>query len=1090
MMRLVFLALLLVSPVRADVVGYYRFPAIHGDTVVFAAEGDLWRVPITGGSAMRLTTHDGNEAFPKFSPDGRWLAFSGEYGGNVDVYVMPATGGEPQRLTFHPGRDEVVAWRPSGRSIVFRSRRSSGQRAERRLFEVPVTGGYPHIIEVGLASLASFSPDGRYIAFNRLSREFNTWKRYRGGTAQDIWIGDLEQHSFTRLTDFDGTDRFPMWFDGRVYFLSDRDGRLNIHSIGPDGSDAAQHTFHSEYDARWPDMHDGRIVYMYAGDLRLLDVRTGVDERIDITLPTDRVHRRLRFEDATETPVVYALNEDGSRLAVSSRGEMWTLPVAGGRTIALTESSGVRERSPVFSPDGERIACITDETGEQEIAIFGSAGHEPHRILTHENKGWTFDPIWSPDGSMIAYSDLEFTLRIVDVESGETTVIDTDAGWEIEQYSFSPDSRYLAYTVPYKAWSMDKSIFIYDIAMGESHAITTRYTGDSDPVWDPAGEYLYFLSSRSYNPILCDLDFEHIVTRSIVPCVVILRADGLSPLLPDEVRERDDRASNEYVEDEFEMDGDEIPEVVIDFDGIERRVVELPVEPGNYRTLSAVDGRIFYGSRPIEGMLDEVWGEEDIEPRTTLHVYDFAEREETVFLDMIRDYTISGDGSTIAYRIGDEIEIASTDASPDEPDETIDPTQLRVAVNPQQEWSQIFHEAWRLERDFYWAPNMAGLDWKHVRDQYAPLLPRISTRSELNDLVGQVIGELGTSHTYIWGGDTEDADSIGVGLLGADLEPAPDADAYRFTRILQPEVWETDTPAPLTVSHTRVSDGDYLFAINGHALSAVDNVYERLADLAGAQVLLTIGSMPDRSDARDIQIEALVSERQLRYRDWCRQRREWVDARSDGKIGYIHLPDMDSDGLIAFVKGYYPQINKDGLIIDVRYNGGGFVSGMIIERLARTLWASDHVRRGQGFTYPERVHRGHKAVLINYFAGSDGDIFPESFKIRKLGPVIGTRTWGGVCGMRADKAFIDGGMCSQPEFAWWEPVRGWGLENTGVVPDVEVDILPADSAAGRDPQLDRAIDELLRRIEEDPIEPMDRPAFPKRSLPVHRPVDR
>ncbi|NOG53913.1 MAG: hypothetical protein HND57_06225 [Planctomycetes bacterium] len=1081
----------------AGVEGYYQFPAVHGDTIVFTAEGDLWKGSIIGGTASRLTTHDGTEAFARISPDGQWIAFSAEYDGNVDVYVMSFEGSEPQRLTFHPTRDEVVAWKPDSSAVVFRSRRVA-VRWEHHLYEVPVDGGHPAQVPVGSGALCSYSDDGQTIAYNRLGGESRTWKRYTGGTTQDIWLADLSNGSFRQLTTWEGSDRFPMWYNGRLYYLSDADGkRMNIHSMRPNGSDRQQHTFHTEYDARWPDLHDGRIVYMYAGGLSVLDLSTGTSTAINMTIASDRTHRRAHFEDATATLERYELNQEGDRLVITSRGEIWNCPVEEGRVIQVAESSGTRQREAVFAPDGQTIACITDETGEQEIALYTADGSK-YEVLTSGGQGWVFAPVWSPDGTRIAYSDLTMSLYIVDSETGDRQLVESCPDWEIEEYVFSPDNRYLAYTRPDRAWGSRSDICVYEIETQQTHVITTKFSHDHDPAWDPDGRYLYFLSSRSYNPLIGERDFNHVVTETTKICGVILQADGLRPSLPHELYEgtgwfKDEEGTDDDDEIVPEEEGiaanepaEEVDEdVVIDFDGLLERVFELPTPARNCGDLAASSECLYYISFPSDRVLDEVWGEADTRARNTLYCFDLYEAEEEALIEGLIDYVLSGDMTTVAVRLADDILVGPVEAllgaGAEGLEDGFSPSDLRLKVTPAEEWAQIFKEAWRLQRDFYFVENMAGLDWDLMYERYSALLPRLGTRQELNDLIGQLIGELGTSHTYVWGGDLEAAPWVGVGLLGADVEPDQQADAHQFVNILRPEAWETESLSPLTMTHADVQTGEYLFAINGHELTASDNVYEHLANLPGDQVLLTVGAQADGSDTRDVQIQTLPDDRDLRYRDWCRRNREYVAQASGGRIGYFHLPDMDAAGLIRFVQGFYPQVDTDGLIIDVRYNGGGWVSQMIIERLARTAWAYDFTRRGKPSSYPDKVHVGPKAVLINQFAGSDGDIFPESFKLRKLGPVIGMRTWGGVVGIRGDKSFVDGGLSTQPEFAWWEPGRGWGLENRGVEPDITVDILPADELAGRDPQLQRAIAEVLDALVENPPYRPSKPAPPDKT---------
>lgn len=1094
--------LALAAPTFATEQGYYRFPAIHGDRIVFAAEEDLWQVGIDGGRAVRLTTHAGAEAFPKFSPDGRWLAFSAEYGGNVDVYVMPGAGGVPQRLTYHPDADEVLGWLPDSSAVAFRSRRASASR-DYLLYTVPVEGGLPTEVPIGPTALVAYAPDGHQIALCQHSREFRTWKRYLGGRAQDIWVGDLETGEFAQLTDWEGTDRFPMWYEGRIYYLSDRGGRLNIYSAMPDGSDLQQHTDHEEYDARWPDLQDGRIVYMYGGELWLLDLATGETGAVSIELPSDRVQWLPRFENAARTFESYDLDFNGERVVVSSRGEIWVRPVEPGRTISLCQTSGVRERLPAFGPDGERIAAITDETGEQELVLFDAAGKAPRRILTDRDKGWLFGPVWSPDGKHLAYSDLTMNLFLVDAETGETTHVDGNDIWEIYQYVFSPDGKWLAYTMNVQEEVL--SLFLYDIENRQRHVITTDFTNDHSPVWDPQGRFLYFLSERTLNPLLGQRDFEFIVDNATRPYVLILREDGVSPFLPKELqpKEGDDKQDEEEEkpeelmtpEEKAEKEAEEaaapkpareLPKMRIDVEGLGDRVVEVPVAPGDYSQLRATEDKLFYMASPNRGLREGVAYGDKWRRHTQLIAFDIEEKTAEVFIHKLSSYTLSGDGKRIAYRDDGDIIVGKTSYSPEraraEDLDRIKLAELPLRVVPAEEWRQIFHEAWRLQRDFYWAENMAGTDWTAERERYARLLPRIASRAELNDLIGQMIGELGTSHTYIWGGDARGAAGVSVGLLGADLAPDAAVGALRFTRILRPEKWDHDAEAPLTMSHADVQAGEYLFAINGHPVDEHTNIHDRLAGLAGDQVQLTVGTLPDQSDARDIQIEALGNDNTLRYYDWCRRNREYVLEQTDGQAGYFHIPDMGGRGLVQFIKGFYPQIERDGLIIDIRNNGGGFVSQLIIQRLAREAWAYGKPRRGPVYTYPARVHRGPKAVIMDENAGSDGDIFPESFRIKGLGPLIGMRTWGGVIGIRADKRFIDGGLSTQPEFSWWEPRRKYGLENRGVDPDIEVPYTPADYLAGRDPQLDRTIEEILKLIAEQPPAEVSLEEIPDKSL--------
>lgn len=1086
------------SSAGAGVNGYYRWPTINGDTVLFTSDGDLWRASVNGGLATRLTSHPGSEMYAHLSPDGKLVAFTADYEGNSDIYVMPVDGGEPKRLTFHPSREECIGWTPDGKFILSRARRS-GLGSQSTVYQIPVDGGEPEEVKIGKAETAAYSPDGKMIAFNQFVWN-GTWKRYRGGTAAKIWVGDLAANKFWQLSREAAVEQYPMWVDGRIYFVSERTFPANIWSANPDGSDAKQVTHHTDLDVRIADGDGKRIVYTAGADLYVLDPKSGESKKLEVQLPTDRIRERATNVDATQTLESYDLSNDGKRIIVSARGEIFSAPSKpGGRVIQVTGAdSGIRQRAGSISPDGKHVACITDETGEQEIALYDAAGKEKHRILTKAGKGWLFTPIWSHDSKSIAFADLTGTLNVVDVETGESKQIDQDKNWELTQYAFSPDNKWIAYTK--YADNRTSGIWICELATGKTTAVSAGFTNDSSPTWDPKGKYLYFLSNRIYQPRLDDLDSNFLVTESAKPCVVMLAKDGKSPLLPEEMLEeksedKSDSATQPttepVVQPATEPTTSTAPattsaadkpavEVKIDLEGIVSRVVELPVGPANCGGLVAGEDKLFWITTPTQPM-----GADDDQPagpRGQLNVYDFKSRKQEVWLDGVSGYTMSADGKRLGWLKDGQILVADANAKPGEPEERLVLSSLPLRINPAEEWKQIYAEAWRLQRDFYWAENMVGVDWAAVRKKYEPLLDRISSRGELNDIIGQLIGELGTSHTYVYGGDTtyKPPMPVPVGVLGADIDLDKASGLHRFTRVLKPEPWETNIPAPLTQSHANVKEGDYLLAVNGRKLAPDENADARFVNLSGAQVLLTVCSKPDKSDARDIQVQTLGSDQELRYADWCRRNREYVDEKTGGKVGYFHVPNMGGEGLIKFIEGFYPQIEKDALIIDDRSNGGGFVSQMIIEKLDRKPLAYDKPRRGMVSTYPSRVHVGHKCVIIDQHAGSDGDIFPDTFRKLGLGPLIGKRTWGGVIGIRTDKGFVDSGMSSQPEFAWFD-ARGWSIENHGVDPDIEVEYTPEDFIAGKDPQLDRAIAEMTKKIAEKPVVRPEVPAFPIRN---------
>ncbi len=1104
------------SAASAGVTGYYRHPTIHNDQVVFNCEGDLWSASTNGGVANRLTSHPANEQWPNFSPDGKWLAFTADYQGNSDVYIMPSDGGEPKRLTFHPSREDVVGWTPDGKSVMFRARRTGNDTLE-QLFTINVAGGEPKLTPIGRAGLGSFSSDGKKIAFLRHTW-FANWRRYKGGTAPQIWVGDLDSGKFAQVTKGESVHNYPMWIGDRVHYVTERDGNLNIFSAKPDGSDEKQLTTHADYDVRFADTDGKSIVYVVGADIWKLNLADGTTEKLGIQISSDRIRARPRAEDAGKTVDRFDLNEDGKHVAISSRGEIWIAPTKpGGRIVGLTNSSGIRERQVSFSPDGKKVVCITDETGEQELKVLDVANKAPAKLLTSAGKGWLFPPTWSPDGKHVAYADLSCTLFVVNAETGESKKVDQNDVWEIRDYSWSPDGKWLAYMKD--EVNRSQSIMVYNIETGDRGTVSNGYTGDYSPTWDPKGKYLIFASNRFWNPVLDDVDREFVTIKSARLCMAILARDGKSPFLPEEMLDEpkdgeeksEAKSSDENAEapttapsesggdDDKKEDADpsdkkdkkakkKLPVVKIDLEGLSDRVIEVPgAKPGNLAGVTAVKGKIFYIDIPTRGMNEPEDDHPAAGPRQrggALYSYNIKDKKSEVFLPNVSDYSISGDGKKIAWRDEDVIKVAGTDAKPaDDLKEKVSLSSLPLIVDTAAEWAQIFTEAWRLQRDFYWAENMVGVPWSAMQEKYKPLVARTGSRGEINDLVGQLIGELGTSHTYVFGGDAnfQPPKPVMIGMLGADIDVDEATGLHRFVRVIRPEKWETFVVSPLSQTHAGVKDGDFLLAINGRELAANDSVDERLAGLAGVEVQLTVAGKADKSAARDIQIKTLSNDFDLRYADLMRRNREYVAERSSGRIGYFHIPDMSGEGLVQFVKGFYPQINKQALVVDVRNNHGGFVSQMILERLNRKVMAYDKPRRGIVSTYPDKVHIGPKACLIDEHSGSDGDIFPFNFRQYGLGKLIGKRSWGGVVGIRSDKGFIDAGMSSQPEFAFFHGTEGWNIEGHGVDPDIEVEFRPEDELAGRDPQLDRAIAELTKQLEANPPKLPDPPPLPVRA---------
>jgi tricorn protease len=1047
---------------------YIRQPDLHGDRIVFCAEGDLWLVGNGGGGVLRLTVHPGTEHFPSFSPDGASIAFTGEYDGNRDVFVISSTGGEPRRLTWHPASDEVIGWTPDGTRVLFRSPAES-PHGEWEIFAVPAAGGDPDKLPLGWAARLDIDRETGRWAFNRKSWEGATWKRYRGGTAPDIWIGHPDRADFRKVTDFDGVNAYPMWHAGRVYFVSDQGGTANLWSIRPDGSDRRRHTDFDNWDARWPAMSpDGRIVFTLAADLHVFDAQTGAVRKVEVELPSDRVRTRVRYPGADRTLTWFDVSPEGDRLAVTTRGEIFSVPVKDGVTLPITRGTGARESWGRFDAEGRRIVYVSDAPREEEIRVADAWGRgEPKVVRPAGPSGWHFPPSFSPDGKWIAYADQTQTLYVLPSEGGTPRVVDRSSQREIREYAWSPDGRWLAYV---KVLATDYgSVFLYDTRDGQVHPVTGPTTDDADPAWDPEGRYLYFLSRRSTNPILGSQDWQNIEVKNTRPYLVLLRKDVRNPFAPLAGLPADGKDGEEDTKGKDAKEGKQDKEkeppkpVEIDLDGLAARVVEFPVPRGLYGSLQATAKQVFYLSYPVQGMAEGPGLFDDPEPQATLTVLDLEKKEAKPFLEGVSAFLVAARADKLALmkRRGELYVVdAANPPGADLSKSKVSLDDVVIELDPREEWAQIYYEGWRHMREFYWDPGLGGVDWTGVRDHYATLLGRLATRDDLRDLMGEVIGELGTSHTYVWGGDPGlEVPRVGTGLLGAELRR--EGGAYRVTRIYRGDPAD-GVRSPLDEPGVRVVAGDYLLAVNHRPFEPGLPFAASLEGLAEREVVLTVNGKPTSEGARDVVVKPLRSETRLRYVDWVRSNREYVARETHGKIGYVHLPDMWTDGLVAFNTWFYPQLDREGMIVDVRWNGGGAVSQMIVERLRRKPLSFDRARGGGLATYPYRVLNGPFVVITNEFAGSDGDIFPTAVQLERLAPVIGMRSWGGVIGIRGDKPLVDGGMLTQPEFAWWDPKQGWGLENRGVIPDIEVQNEPQELARGEDAQLDRAIAEVLR----------------------------
>jgi len=1060
---------------------YCQQPDLHGEKLVFCAERDLWTVDAGGGTAVRLTTHDGNEYFPHFSPDGQHIAFSAAYGGNLDAYVIPAAGGEPRRLTWHGGGDEVIGWMPDGERVIFRSTRNDPVGTW-RLYAIDLRGGDAEELPLGWAARIDVDRESGAWAFNRRSRDTRNWKRYRGGSATDIWAGDPGKGDFRKLTDFDGMDAFPMWHGGRIYFISDQGGTVNLWSMAADGSDRRRHTDFDRWDIRWPAMgNDGRIAFCRAADLYVFDPAQGNERKIDVRLPSDRVLTRQRYANPSRSLEWFALNPEGDRLAVVTRGEIFSVPVEEGVTLPVTRGSGAREREATFDPDGERILYISDEAGDDEFRVIDAWGRgEPTVIKPLGEKGaWHYAPTWSPDGKLVAWAASDLGLYIMPAEGGDRIEVARSTNYDIREYVWSPDGRWLAYTRTLP--SEYSSVFIYDTKEHKTHAVSGPYSEDGSPAWDPDGRYLYYVSSRATNPFLGQSDWNNVEQKNDKLYMVLLRDDVENPLVetaglpPEQEAETSDdneetpEVSSGGDEEDAAEERDGPSPVEIDTEGLMARTLELPVDRGNYSGLEATAGDLFYVSIPIRGMAEQPGIFEEAGPTASLHAFDLEKKESTLFVEGVSGYAIAAGGEKMGVLKGPgELYVTGTAAPPGPglTESRVDLSGIVIELDPREEWAQMYHEAWRRMRDYYWDEGMSGLDWEEIRDQYASLVPRLGSRSDLSDLIGQMFGELNTSHTYVFGGDMGvRVKPVPTGMLGADLER--EGQAYRVSTIYRgapPDRVRSSLDQP----GVDVAEGDYLLAVNRVPFDGRRPLHAWLENLAGKPTLLTVNDSPSMEGAREVLVTPMASEADLRYSHWVRENREYVLEKTGGKIGYIHIPDMWTSGLVEFNTWFYPQVDKEGMVVDTRWNGGGAVSQQILERLRRPLLSFSRNRGGGVGTYPDRVLNGPFVVLINQGNGSDGDIFPKAVQLNGLAPVIGMRSWGGVVGIYGARSLVDGGLVTNPQSAWWDPRDGWELENHGVDPDIEVENLPQDVARGVDAQLDRGIEEVLRLHHETP----------------------
>ena len=1065
-----------------------RFPDIHGDKVAFVCGGDIWSAPAGGGTAVKLTVHDGEEFYPRFSPDGSMIAFTGEYDGNGDVYVMNTGGGDITRVTFHPGYDQVVGWHPLKNKIIFNSARKAFNRFSRLYMINPDGTGLEELI-MHEAVQGSFSPDGSKIAYNRVAREHRTWKRYKGGLAQDIYLFDFEKMKDTKITDFPGTDRLPMWIGDRIFFSSDRDRVLNIYEFDTASGNIKQVTTHTEYDVRRPSEGSGKIVYELGGDIWMLDAASGKTAKIEIGVPHDSPEARPYYKDVSEEAAQIDCSPGGERALVVARGEVFTVPAENGDARNLTRDPGSRDKDAAWSPCGAKVAWISDRSGEFEIWVADQDGSKEPVKLTEHKDGYRHTLRWSPDGKKIAFADQSLRCYFVDIASKKVTTVDraeyenVDVSTDLRpiyDFAWSPDSRFIAYTKMNSEGV--NQIHVYSLDTGKVHCASDGLFNDFHPVFTRDGAHLLFVSNRRFTPTYCDFEWEMVYKDAAGIYALTLAKDG-APLLP----LRSDEAAvkqPEKKEDAKKGDGkgkkEEAggPLVRIDFDGLAARIEHLPLSPGNYRNLSAGDGSVFYLNKD-DGDFNQ-FEFRAVGPRD-LFRFTFADGEEKKVIGGIDDYKLSWDGGKIVYRKGTEVGIIGSGES-DSGGKAVSLSGLRMNFDPVAEWKQIYAEPSTLERDINNEPNMHGVDWDAMKTKYGRLLDRVTCRQDLGFVIGELIGELNTSHTYVYGGDEKrKPEAVNVGMLGVDWTQEKDSKYYRFDKIYRVPDWTSEVIPPLATPGSEVADGEYLIAVNGVDATTGASVYSYFQGLARRQTKLLVNGKPSRDGAREITVVPLAGEYTLRYLDWVEHNRLLADKMSGGTIGYIHLPDTYLGSATEFPKYFYAQARKKGLVIDGRFNGGGLDPAIFYQRLnkkAHSYWTRrySHDQRDPAYGVD-----AHMVCLTNRQAGSGGDMVPMEFQMMKMGPVIGTRTWGGLVGVSFFHSFMDGGGLTAPDYRIYDSEGRWIVENEGVTPDIEIDLDPVEMSKGHDAQLIKGIEVLMKEIARDP-----------KPWPVHGPfkVDR
>ncbi|MCX6382344.1 MAG: PDZ domain-containing protein [Armatimonadetes bacterium] len=1046
-----------------------RQPAINQTDIAFVYGGDIWTVSRSGGVARRLTANPSIRRAPKFAPDGKYLAFSGNYDGNNDAYVIPADGGEPFRLTYHPANDMVMGWTPDSQSVLFRSGRAAHTQRIANLFTISVKGGLPKKLPLPEAGLASFSPDGTQIAYNRISREGATWKRYRGGLQAYISVFDLTNNQYSELPHTTTTDFYPMWVDDKIYFASDRTNTVNLFVYSTKNKSVKQLTRYTDYDVKWPSACSNALVFEHGGEINTLDLKTEKITPVNIQIKSDMLNTRPSLRHVEGNIASFALSPAGVRAVFEARGEIFTVPASKGETRNLTNTPGVREQNPVWSPDGKHIAYFSDRAGEMDIYTRSQDGSGEEVRITSDSNVYRTGLAWSPDSKSLLYTDASLHLWMVAIADKKPVLVDKSEVGPVSLGKWSADSKWIAYSKPTPA--LLNAIYLYSVEKRRIYNLSNGRFNDREPAFDLNGKYLYFISDRSFVPHLPGPEPGINFQNTAQVFALTLQNDTLSPLTPDsdeekpkeEEKPKPDAPKADAPKPAAPVTPPATPAMKVDIEGLADRIIALPTPPGNYQGLSAGTGSVYFMNNG------------------TLLQFSVASKQVATIMGGIANYDINAAGAKIIYNAPGNL-YGIIDPTPNQqPGAGKLNLQLEAKVDPRAEWLQIFNEAWRQERDLYYDPNMRGLDWKAVGERYRKLIPSVAHRDDLSYLLGELIGELNTSHAYVDPGEPPRTPQVSGGLLGVDFEEANGF--YRFKKIYRGENWDTARRSPLREPGINVKEGEYLIAVDGKPVTTGVEPYAFFENTADKAVVLKVNSKPSPDGAREVTVRPIANEDTLRYADWVDTNRQKIEKAFGGRVGYIHVPDTAQGGITEFGKAFYALLDKDALIVDERFNSGGFIPDFFVEKLSRKLLSIATPRYGADFKSPPAIIEGPKVMLANEWSGSGGDALPYFFRKAGVGPIIGKRTWGGLVGINGGIPLMDGGGVTAPQFGLWSPQDGkWIAENHGIDPDMEINNTPDKMLDGADPQLERAIAYIREQLKKNAPKKPKHPPFPVEKL--------